>query len=104
MIGITDKQHPDAIRGPESDKMSEEELEGDVTNKLVTVNKYKALQNRKRVCAITGDGVNSLLLALPSPLRLWSQSYHPTGSCLQTHVQRQSLPCPSLYRKLNNNI
>ena len=66
MIGITDKQRPDAITGPELDKMNDEELEEAVMkynifartsprNKLAIV---KALQNRKQVCAMTGDGVN----------------------------------------------
>ena len=65
-LGIVDDQHQTVLTGPELDKMSIEELEKVVVdcnifaraspdNKIGIV---RALQNRKLVCSMTGDGVN----------------------------------------------
>lgn len=67
VLGLVDKQHPDAITGPELDAMSEEELRlaaqkynvfarASPQNKIKIVN---ALQAEGEVCGMTGDGVVS---------------------------------------------
>jgi magnesium-transporting ATPase (P-type) len=70
VLGLVDKQHPDAITGPELDAMSEEELRlaaqkynvfarASPQNKIKIVN---ALQAEGEVCGMTGDGVVSFTL------------------------------------------
>lgn len=66
MLGLVDKQHSEAITGPEMDAMTDEEL-------AIAVQKYnifaraspqnkirivKALQSEGDICGMTGDGVN----------------------------------------------
>ena len=66
MLGLVDKQHPNAIIGPELDAMSDDELKvaaqkynvfarASPQNKIRIV---KALQAEGEVCGMTGDGVN----------------------------------------------
>lgn len=66
MLGIVDEEHPDALTGPQLDAMADDEMQEAVTshnifaraspqNKLRIV---KALQARKQVASMTGDGVN----------------------------------------------
>ena len=66
MLGLVDKQHSEAITGPEMDSMSEDELKvaaqkynvfarASPQNKIRIV---KALQSEGEVCGMTGDGVN----------------------------------------------
>ena len=66
MLGLVDKQHSEAITGPELDAMSDDELKVAVQkynvfaraspqNKIKIV---KALQSEGEVCGMTGDGVN----------------------------------------------
>ena len=65
-LGIVDEEHQQVLTGPELDKMSIQDLEKVVVdcnifaraspdNKISIV---RALQNRKKVCSMTGDGVN----------------------------------------------
>jgi len=66
MLGLVDKQHSEAITGPELDAMTDEELQvaapkynvfarASPQNKIRIV---KALQSIGEVCGMTGDGVN----------------------------------------------
>ncbi|KAL7565795.1 hypothetical protein ACA910_015575 [Epithemia clementina (nom. ined.)] len=66
MLGLVDKQHSEAITGPEMDAMSDEELRvaaqkynvfarASPQNKIRIV---KSLQAEGEVCGMTGDGVN----------------------------------------------
>jgi len=66
MLGLVDKQHSEAITGPELDAMSDDELKiaaqrynvfarASPQNKIKIV---KALQAQGDVCGMTGDGVN----------------------------------------------
>jgi len=66
MLGLVDKQHSEAVTGPEMDAMDDEELKiaaqkynvfarASPQNKIRIV---KALQSDGEVCAMTGDGVN----------------------------------------------
>lgn len=66
MLGLVDKQHSEAITGPEMDAMSDDELKvaaqkynvfarASPQNKIRIV---KALQSEGEVCGMTGDGVN----------------------------------------------
>ena len=66
MLGLVDKEHSEAITGPEMDSMSEDELKvaaqkynvfarASPQNKIRIV---KALQSEGEVCGMTGDGVN----------------------------------------------
>ena len=66
MLGLVDKQHSEAVTGPEMDSMSEDELKvaaqkynvfarASPQNKIRIV---KALQAEGEVCGMTGDGVN----------------------------------------------
>lgn len=65
-LGLVDKQHSDAITGPELDAMSDEELriavqKYNVFARASPQNKIKivsALQAEGEVCGMTGDGVN----------------------------------------------
>ena len=66
MLGLVDKEHSEAITGPEMDSMSEDELKvaaqkynafarASPQNKIRIV---KALQSEGEVCGMSGDGVN----------------------------------------------
>mmetsp|Transcript_19665 Transcript_19665/g.37235 ORF Transcript_19665/g.37235 Transcript_19665/m.37235 type:complete len:1069 (-) Transcript_19665:123-3329(-) len=66
MLGLVDKQHSEAITGPEMDAMNDDELKvaaqkynvfarASPQNKIRIV---KALQSEGEVCGMTGDGVN----------------------------------------------
>jgi magnesium-transporting ATPase (P-type) len=66
MLGLVDKQHSQAVTGPEMDAMSDQELAKAVKscnvfaraspqNKIRIVN---ALQSEGEICGMTGDGVN----------------------------------------------
>ena len=66
MLALVDKEHSEAITGPEMDSMSEDELKvaaqkynvfarASPQNKIRIV---KALQSEGEVCGMTGDGVN----------------------------------------------
>ena len=65
VLGLVDKQHSDAITGPELDAMSDEELrlavqKYNVFARASPQNKIKivsALQAEGEVCGMTGDGV-----------------------------------------------
>jgi magnesium-transporting ATPase (P-type) len=65
VLGLVDKQHPDAITGPELDAMNDEELrlavqKYNVFARASPQNKIKivsALQAEREVCGMTGDGV-----------------------------------------------
>lgn len=66
MLGLVDKQHSEAITGPEMDAMSDEELQVAVQKHNVfaraspqnKIRIVKALQADGEVCAMTGDGTN----------------------------------------------
>mmetsp|Transcript_784 Transcript_784/g.1418 ORF Transcript_784/g.1418 Transcript_784/m.1418 type:complete len:1065 (-) Transcript_784:41-3235(-) len=66
MLGLVDKEHSEAVTGPELDAMSDDELKvaamkynvfarASPQNKIKIV---KALQSEGEVCGMTGDGVN----------------------------------------------
>ena len=66
MLGLVTKKFPGAVTGPELDEMSQEEIEDVVMknnvfaraspeNKITIV---KALQAKRQICSMTGDGVN----------------------------------------------
>merc|ERR1712087_954300 len=65
-LGIVDKQHPDAITGPEMDALSQTELQAVVMSHNVfaraspenKIRIVKALQAQGQVSSMTGDGVN----------------------------------------------
>jgi magnesium-transporting ATPase (P-type) len=66
MLGLVDKQHSEAITGPEMDAMSDDELRVAVQKHNVfaraspqnKIRIVKALQADGEVCAMTGDGTN----------------------------------------------
>ena len=76
MLGLVDKEHSEAITGPEMDSMSEDELKvaaqkynvfarASPQNKIRIV---KALQSEGEVCGMTGDAVNDAPALKPADM------------------------------------